>query len=76
MNRKAPLKKPADMRLPTHTVEDCRVCVHSEMVYLTLKRLEAPGRLEVRCGAGEGTSMWRQRGGKEVWDVEQSEGGQ
>jgi hypothetical protein len=23
-----------------------------------------------------GTSTWRQRGGEEVWDVEQSEGGQ
>ena len=26
-------------------------CVHSEMVHLILKRLEAPGSLEVRCGA-------------------------
>jgi hypothetical protein len=29
-----------------------RVCVHSEMMHLTLKRLEAPGNLEVRCGGG------------------------
>jgi len=29
-------------------VEDCPICAHSEMMYLTLKRLEAPGNLEVR----------------------------
>jgi hypothetical protein len=34
----------------THTVEDCWVCVHSEMMHLTLKRLEASGNLEVRWG--------------------------
>ena len=33
------------------------------MMHLTLKRLEAPGSLEVRWG------------GEEVWDVEQLEGG-
>jgi hypothetical protein len=31
------------MRPNTHTVEDFRVCVHSEMMHLTLQRLEAPG---------------------------------
>ena len=39
---------PADMRPPTHTVEDCQVCVHSEMMHLTLSRLKVPGTLEVR----------------------------
>jgi hypothetical protein len=34
------------------TVEDFRVCVQSEMMHLTLKRLEAPGSLEVRWGEG------------------------
>jgi hypothetical protein len=51
----------------THTVEDCRVCVHSDMIHLTLKRQEAPGSLEVRWSRG-----W---GGEEVWDVEELEGG-
>jgi hypothetical protein len=51
----------------THTVEDFQVCVHSEMMHLTLKRVEALGSLEVRWG-GE----WS---GLKVWDVEQSEGG-
>jgi hypothetical protein len=32
----------------TYTVEDCWVCVHSEMMHLTLKRLEAPRSLEAR----------------------------
>jgi hypothetical protein len=35
-----------------YTVEDFLVCVHSEMMHLTLKRLEAPGSLEVECGRG------------------------
>ena len=38
----------------THIVEDFWVCVHSEMMHLTLKRLEAPGSLEVRWGGGWG----------------------
>ena len=45
------------------------------MMHLTLKRLEIPGSLEV-SGVGDGSihleTGW---GGKEVWDVEQSEGG-
>jgi hypothetical protein len=41
------------------------------MMHLILKRLEAPGSLEVRWGA-----EWRQGwSGEEVWDVEQLEGG-
>jgi hypothetical protein len=52
------------MRPPnTHTVEDFQVCVPLETMHLTLKRLEAPGRLEFKWG------------GDDVWDVEQSEGG-
>jgi hypothetical protein len=40
---------PADKRPPnTCTVEDFLVCAHSEMMHLTLKRLEAPVSLEVR----------------------------
>jgi hypothetical protein len=31
-------------------VEDFRVCVHSEMMHLTLKRLEAPESLQDRWG--------------------------
>ena len=47
------------------------------MILLTLKRLEAPGSLEVRWGRGLGlgTFLWRQDGGEDIWDVEQSEGG-
>jgi hypothetical protein len=63
---------PADMR-PSHTVEDFQVCVHSEMIHLTLKSLEAPESLEVRWGRGRCIHV---EGGEEVWDVEQSEGRQ
>jgi hypothetical protein len=31
----------------TYTAEDSRVCVHSEKIHLTLKRLEAPLSLEI-----------------------------
>jgi hypothetical protein len=31
----------------THTVDEFWVYIHSEMMHLTLKRLEAPGSLEV-----------------------------
>jgi hypothetical protein len=41
------------MRLPQTTYrKDFWVCVHSKTMYLTLKRLEDPGSLEVRCGGG------------------------
>jgi hypothetical protein len=45
------------------------------MMYLTLKRLEAPGSLEVRwagVGGGIHLEMGWDRG--EVWDMEQLEG--
>jgi hypothetical protein len=47
------------------------------MIHLILKRLEAPGSLEVGGGGGGGlgyppVDRW---GGEEVWDVEQLEGG-
>jgi hypothetical protein len=38
------------------------------MIHLTLKRLEAPGSLEVRWSMGVGIFTWRQGGGEEVWD--------
>jgi hypothetical protein len=39
---------PADMRpCNPHTVKNFRVCVHSEMMLLTVKRLEAPVSLKV-----------------------------
>jgi hypothetical protein len=40
------------MRFSTHTVEDFWACVHSEMIHLTLKRLEVPGSLDVRGRVG------------------------
>jgi hypothetical protein len=43
------------------------------MMHLTLKR--GPREFRDQVGWGVGTSMWRQVGGEEVWDVEQSEGG-
>jgi hypothetical protein len=49
-----------------HTVEDFWVCVHSEMMHLTLKRLEAPESLEVRCGGGEGICVEMGWGGEGV----------
>ena len=45
------------------------------MMHLTLKRLEAPGSLEV-WGVGGGNILVETGSGEEVWDVEQSEGGQ
>ena len=49
-------------------------------MYLTLKRLEAPGSGEawwgeVWCSGGVGTSSWCQGLGEEEWDKELSEGG-
>jgi hypothetical protein len=44
------------------------------MMHLTVKRLEAPGSLEVRYGRGGGTHVETGWGGEEVWDVEQMEG--
>jgi hypothetical protein len=39
------------MKPPTYIpVEDFQVCIHSEMMHLTLKRLEAPESLKVRWG--------------------------
>jgi hypothetical protein len=43
-------------------------------MHLTLKRLEAPGSLEVRCGGGWGYPRGERWSEKEVWDVEQLEG--
>jgi hypothetical protein len=45
------------------------------MMHLTLKRLEAPGSLEVRWGGGRGIHVEMRWGREEVWDVEKSEGG-
>jgi hypothetical protein len=45
------------------------------MMYLALKRLEAPGSLEVR-GAGCGDILMETGVREEVWDLEQSEGEQ
>jgi hypothetical protein len=46
-------------------------------MHLTLKRLETPGSLEVRwIGEGGGEDIHMETGGrKEVWGVEQLEGG-
>ena len=45
------------------------------MMHLTLKRLEAPGSLEVRWDGGEGIHLEMGWGEEEVWDVEQLDGG-
>jgi hypothetical protein len=45
--------------LNTHTVEDFQVYVHSEMMHLTLKRLEASREFRDQMGWRVGTSMWR-----------------
>jgi hypothetical protein len=44
-------------------------------MHLTLKRLEAPGSLEVRWGGGWGHPCGDGVWGEEVWDVEQLEDG-
>jgi hypothetical protein len=59
----------------THTVENFQVCVHSEMVHLTLKRLESPGSLEVRWGGRRGHPRGYGVGFGRGRDVEQSESG-
>jgi hypothetical protein len=47
------------VRPPTHiTAENYWVNVHSEMMNLTLKRLEAPREFRFQVGWG-GASMWR-----------------
>jgi hypothetical protein len=49
------------MRSPnTHILEVFRVCVHSEMMHLTLKRVEVPGSLEVRWDWEVEESTWTQ----------------
>jgi hypothetical protein len=45
------------------------------MTHLTLKRLEAPGSLEVRWGGGGSIHVETGWGREEMWDVEQLEGG-
>jgi hypothetical protein len=45
------------------------------MIYLTLKRMEAPGSLEVRWVGDGSIHVEMGRGGNEMWDVEQLEGG-
>jgi hypothetical protein len=42
--------------------EDFWVCVHSEMMHLTLKRLEAPESFRGQVVWGVGISTWRQGG--------------
>jgi hypothetical protein len=63
--------------LNTHTVEDILVCVHSEMMHLTHKRLEAPGNLEVKysgeLGHPHGDSWVGKRYG--MWKSQRMDGG-
>jgi hypothetical protein len=49
------------------------ICVYSEMMNLALKRQETGGPKEFRGQVAweVGTSTWRQKGRKEVWDMEQ-----
>jgi hypothetical protein len=44
------------------------------MMHRTIKRLDAPGSLEVRCVCGS-IHVEMGRGGEEVWNVEQWEDG-
>ena len=52
---------------------DFQVCVHSEMIHLTLKRLEAPGILEVRWSQGESIHVETGCGG--MWNSQRVDGG-
>jgi hypothetical protein len=65
------------MKPPTHIQQRTARSgwVQSEMMHLTLKRLEAPGSFEVRWDGGGGIHVEMGWGGEEVWDMEQSEGG-
>jgi hypothetical protein len=69
----------SDMR-PPYRGDVCWVWIQSEKMYLTLKRLEAPGSLEVWWDGGwEGGDILMEtgEGGKELYieNVEQLEGG-
>jgi hypothetical protein len=64
------------MRPNTYTTADCRDWVQSEKMHLTQETgglREFRGLVELG-GVGGGTSLWRQKGREEVWNVEQSEG--
>jgi hypothetical protein len=55
--------------LNTYTAEDCWIWVQSQKMYLSLKRLEAPGSLEFWC-RDILVEMWDR---EEVWDGQWSE---
>jgi hypothetical protein len=61
----------------THTVEDCQICAHSEMMHLTLKRLEAPGILEIRWGQEWGYPLGDREVGRRygMWNSWRVDGG-
>jgi hypothetical protein len=61
------------MRSVTHI--HFQVCVHSEMMHLSLKRLEAPGSLEVMWGGGRGHPRGEGVGGGGI-HVERGWGGE
>jgi hypothetical protein len=66
------------MRPPkTHTLDDFQVCGHSEMMHLTLKRLEALGSLGVRWGGDGGIHVEIGWGGErcEIWSSQRVDGG-
>ena len=60
------------MRPPnTYTAEDCQVWTQAEKIYLTLKRLEVPGSLEVwwgGVGAGDNPHGDKGLGKKGMWN--------
>ena len=59
------------MSPPTYVQYRTSESVHSEMMHLTLKRLEVPGSLEVSWGG----DIHMETGAREnVWDMEQEEG--
>jgi hypothetical protein len=51
----------------THRVEDCNVYIHSEMMYLTLNRLEGPGNKRSSGVCVWGGGGWGHPGGDRGW---------
>jgi hypothetical protein len=58
----------------THAIEEFRVSVHSEMMHITFKRLEALGSLEVKWDEGSEHPCGDRRRKYGMWNSERKNG--